>query len=98
MMENSNSPSEAESTQTATVVESPKDASPALDNTAELKGMLAQARNVREMLENFKAACEGSTVSGHVAVRMAIGLQWLDSMLRQNKTDIQNLQTKLEQK
>lgn len=64
----------------------------------ELQGMLAQARNVREMLTNFKAACEGATVSGHVVVRMAIGLQWLESMLRQNKADIDNLQAKLEQK
>lgn len=72
--------------------------SQAASKKSELTGLLAQARNVKEMLENFKAACEGSTVSGHVAVRMAIGLQWLDSMLRQNKSDIDALQDKLEHK
>ena len=62
---------------------------------SEVKALLTQARQVKEMIENFKCACEGSMVSGHVAVRMAIGIQWLDSMLRQNKNDIQVLQEKL---
>jgi hypothetical protein len=83
----------------STAVSPPSGTSPqASAAKAELEGMLAQARNVKEMLENFKIACEGSTVSGHVVVRMAIGLQWLESMLRQNKQDIKNLQDKLEQK
>jgi hypothetical protein len=98
-MESSSSPNVAESTQ---VIQSPEESPRACDpgsqaasKKAELAGLLTQARNVKEMIENFKAACECSTVSGHVAVRMAIGLQWLDSMLRQNKADIQNLQDKL---
>lgn len=84
---------------TAVVQEQPQ-TSPAVspttsDNTQELKRLLSQARNVKEMLENFKSACEGATVSGHVAVRFAIGIQWIESMLRQNKQDIENLQAKL---
>ena len=65
---------------------------------SEIKALLAQARNVKEMIENFKAACEGATVSGHVAVRFAIGIQWLESMLRQNKSDIERLQGELNAK
>jgi hypothetical protein len=97
MMENSNTVTEiataAENIQTNQT--SPEE-SQASAKKAELTGLLANARNVKEMLENFKAACEGATVSGHVAVRFAIGIQWLESMMRQNKADIQNLQNKLD--
>ena len=64
----------------------------------EIKALLAQARNVKSMLEDFKAGIEGCTFSGHVAVRIAIGLQWLESMLRQNKNDIERLQGELNAK
>jgi hypothetical protein len=58
----------------------------------EQKGMLSNARNTYKMLQDFKAAIEGSTVSGHVVYRLAIGIQFLDSLIRQAKADIDRLQ------
>ena len=65
------------------------------DNVAELKALLSQARGTKQMLEDFLAAIHGSQVSGHVVYRLAIGIQFIEHLIKQNKNDIERLQTEL---
>lgn len=64
----------------------------------QLNGMLANARNTKDMLEGFIAAINGSQISGHVIYRMAIGIQFLETLLKQSKGDIERLQEALKAK
>ncbi len=63
-----------------------------VESHQDLRGMLANARNTKQMLEDFLAAIQGATVSGHVVYRLAIGIQFLETLLKQSKADIERLQ------
>jgi hypothetical protein len=72
-------------------VETP-DASETSARKQELKQMLAQTRQTREMLTDFQVAIQNGSYNGHQSTAIAIGLQFLASMLKQNKNDIERLQ------
>ena len=72
--------------------------SPEASRYEQTKQMLANARNTKKMLEDFLVAIQGSQVSGHVVYRLAIGIQFLETLLKQSKEDIERLQVALEVK
>lgn len=62
---------------------------------AQIKGLLAEARNTREMLVNFEAAVTKGTFLGNQMLDLAKGLAFLDAILKQNSAHIANLQERL---
>lgn len=65
---------------------------------AGLKQMLSNARNTTQMLQDFLSAIRGCNVSGEVVYKLAIGIQFLETLLSQSKADIQRLQAAMESK
>lgn len=66
------------------------------DNKADVKGLLAEARNTRDMLVGFRAAVESGTYHGSKMLDLAKGLAFMDAILNQNNTHIKNLQERME--
>jgi hypothetical protein len=70
--------------------------SPALlEAKDEIKGLLAEARQTREMLAAFVSAVETGTYSGGQMMSVAKGMAFLDAILRQNNKHIHDLQERL---
>lgn len=64
---------------------------------AQLKALLAEARNTRQLMTDFKAAIHnGGSFPGHTMLAIAKGLAFLDAILEQNKAHIKNLEERLE--
>jgi hypothetical protein len=61
-------------------------------DTPNLKKALAETRNTREVLMNFRAAIESGTFLGIKAVPLAHGLAFLDAVIMQSQSQIANLQ------
>jgi len=70
--------------------------SPSPSATDQLKQMLSQARATREMLQAFKAAIDDCQVHGSKVYALAIGVQFLGTLISQSAADVQNLQAKIE--
>lgn len=68
---------------------------PSVESKDQIKALLAEARNTREMLVGFASAVETGTYSGGKMIELAKGLSFLDAILRQNNAHIQNLQDRL---
>lgn len=64
----------------------------------QLKGLLAEARQTREMLTDFEAAIKNGTFQGHQMLQIAKGLAFLIAILQQNKAHIKNLQERVGEK
>lgn len=62
---------------------------------AQIKGLLAEARNTREMLLEFKAAVESGEYQGHKMLALAKGVSFLVAIINQNSAHIDNLQERL---
>lgn len=63
---------------------------------AQLKGLLTEARNTRDMLVDFRSALEDGTFHGARMMAIARGMAFLEAILRQNSAHIKNLQDKLD--
>lgn len=68
----------------------------ASENKAELKAVLAEARNTRDMLVGFRSAVESGTYHGAKMLDLAKGLAFMDAILGQNNAHIKNLQERIE--
>lgn len=64
----------------------------AVDEKAQLTALLAEARNTKIVLEDFKAAVQNGSYQGHQMLGIAKGLAFLDAIINQNKAHIHNLQ------
>lgn len=97
--ESSNTPdskAQEQSPQVSTAPESiTKEAQDSVSERAQVKAMLAEARNTREMLVNFEAAVSKGTFSGNQMLDLAKGLAFMDAILKQNSAHIANLQERL---
>ncbi len=62
---------------------------------AQIKGLLAEARNTKEMLEDFQSSVLTGSYTGGQMLKIAKGLAFLDAILGQNKAHIKNLQERL---
>ncbi len=63
----------------------------------QLKALLAEARNTRQLMVDFKAAIHsGGSFPGYTMLSIAKGLAFLDAILEQNRTHIKNLEERLE--
>jgi len=60
-----------------------------------LKKLLAEARNTKGVLEDFKAAVSNATYQGHQMMSVAKGMAFLDAIMGQNRQHIDNLQERL---
>jgi len=79
----------------------PSEEKPKTDAQAEreqVKALLAEARNTREMLVSFEAAINGGTFHGGKMLDIAKGMAFLNAILGQNSAHIDNLQKRLEAK
>ena len=57
---------------------------------AQLKALLAEARNTRQLMTDFKAAIHtAGSFPGHAMLPVAKGLAFLDAILEQNKAPYQ---------
>lgn len=65
---------------------------------AQVKGLLAEARNTKEMLQDFQTAINNGTYQGHQMLAVAKGVAFLIAILNQNKAHIDDLQSRLETK
>ncbi len=65
------------------------------DDKAEIKALLAEARNTKEMLQDFNTAIQNGTYQGHQMLAVAKGLSFLQAILNQNTAHIKNLQERL---
>jgi len=63
---------------------------------AQLKAVLAEARNTREVLIDFKNAIERGQFDGISMMPLAKGQAFLDAILAQNQGHIKNLQERLD--
>jgi len=64
---------------------------------AQLKALLAEARNTRQLMTDFKAAIHnGGSFPGHAMLAIAKGIAFLDAILEQNRSHIKNLEERLE--
>ena len=79
--------------QEAVLAEAP--AQQVVDEKVQLKALLAEARQTKEMLEDFKAALYMGTFQGGKMLAIAKGVSFLEAILNQNKAHIQNLQTRV---
>jgi len=70
---------------------------PSKEAKAQLKALLAEARNTRQLMTDFKAAIHnGGSFPGHAMLAIAKGLAFLDAILEQNRSHIKNLEERLE--
>jgi hypothetical protein len=60
-----------------------------------LKKLLAEARNTKAVLEDFKAAISNATYQGHQMMSVAKGMAFLDAIMGQNRQHLDNLQERL---
>lgn len=74
------------------VIDQPVVETSAVDEKAQLKALLAEARNTKIVLEDFRSAVNTGTYNGHQMLAIAKGLAFLDAILNQNKAHISNLQ------
>jgi len=70
-------------------------ADPKAEERKQIKGLLAEARNTREMLVAFEAAVNSGTYNGNKMLDLAKGLAFLNAILGQNSAHIANLQERL---
>lgn len=77
-------------------VPSPTSSIPKQDDTAQIKGLLSEARATRDVLVDFRAAIESGSYNGNRMLALAKGLSFLEAILNQNQTHIKNLQGRLE--
>lgn len=68
---------------------------PVVDETVQIKALLAEARNTREMLLEFKSAVESGEYQGHKMLALAKGLSFIVAIVNQNAAHIDNLQERL---
>lgn len=62
------------------------------DLKAQSKALLAEARNTRDVLVDFRAAVESGTYAGTRMMAVAKGMAFLEAILHQNSAHIKNLQ------
>ena len=62
----------------------------------QVKALLAEARNTRDMLVGFRSAVESGSYHGAKMMDLAKGLAFLEAILGQNNAHIKNLQGKLD--
>jgi len=79
--------SEAVSSQTAS---EPK------EDKNQLKALLSEARNTRDMLVSFRAAVETGTYHGGKMLDIAKGLAFLEAILQQNQGHLKNIQERID--
>ena len=72
---------------------SPEDVAKA--EKVQLKALLAEARQTREMLEDFNSAVMTGTYTGGQMLKIAKGLAFMDAILKQNKAHLDNLQERM---
>jgi len=63
---------------------------------AQVKSLLAEARNTRDMLVDFRAAVESGTYAGSRMLAVAKGYSFLEAILNQNQAHIKNLQERMD--
>ena len=73
---------------------SPSDAAKA--EKAQLKAVLGEARNTRDVLVGFRSAVESGTYAGVRMMDLAKGLAFMEAILNQNQAHIKNLQERLD--
>lgn len=66
------------------------------DDKSQLKGVLAEARNTRDVLVGFRSAVESGTYAGVHMMDVAKGMAFLEAILKQNNAHIHNLQERLD--
>jgi len=80
----------------ASVAESPVNTvPPQIDEKNQIKAMLAEARNTRDMLIGFRGAVESGSYHGAKMMDLAKGLAFLEAILGQNNAHIKSLQERL---
>ena len=62
------------------------------DEKNNVKALLAEARNTRDMLVGFRSAVESGSFNGNKMMDLAKGLAFLEAILRQNNAHIHSLQ------
>lgn len=85
--------------QSSTQAEMPIEATlqPSLVNDKqELKQVLTEARNNRDMLVSFRAAVESGTFHGSKMLDVAKGCAFLEAILKQNNAHIHSIQERLD--
>lgn len=65
------------------------------EEKANIKALLSEARNTREMLMSFVSAVETGAFSGGQMMNVAKGMAFLDALLRQNNKHISDLQERV---
>ena len=68
----------------------------AQDNKAELKALLSEARNTRDMLVGFRSAVESGSYHGSKMMDLAKGLAFMEAILQQNQAHLKNIQERLD--
>jgi hypothetical protein len=66
-----------------------------VNETQQVKSMLAEARNTRDMLVGFRSAIEKGLYNGVNMMDLAKGMAFLEAILKQNNAHIHNLQDRL---
>lgn len=74
---------------------SPKSSSPEKDRES-LKALLAEARQTRQVLEDFESAVKAGSYPGQHMIALAKGLSFVSAVLSQTKAHVFNLQSRLE--
>lgn len=64
----------------------------------QVKALLSEARNTRDMLVGFRAAVEAGTFHGSKMMDLAKGMAFMEAILKQNQAHLKNLQDRLETK
>jgi len=67
-----------------------------LDEKAQLKQLLSEARNTKDVLDGFIGAIRGGRFDGGAMMSLAKGLAFLDAIRGQNIAHIKNLQERVE--
>lgn len=62
----------------------------------QVRAVLAEARNTREVLLDFQSAVGNGTFQGQAMLALAKGQAFLNAIIAQNKNHIDNLQTRLD--
>lgn len=62
---------------------------------AQIKGLLAEARNTRDMIVGFRSAVESGSYNGNKMLDLAKGLSFIEAILKQNNAHINDLQERL---
>lgn len=65
------------------------------EERAQAKAMLAEARQTRDMLIAFRSAVESGTYAGAKMRDLAIGLSFVEMLLKNNNQQIHGLQERL---